>query len=126
MEIRTIGIDLGKKTFHLIGVDERGKVVAKKCLSRTQLLQFTSNLPSCLIGMEACCGAPMLGSSLAEQGHDVRLIPAQFVKPFVKGNKNDYLYHSDVRASWLALKRISSRLYKLIFEMKNTTARSSL
>ncbi len=91
MDVRTIGIDLGKRTFHLIGLDQHGKVVTKKCLSRPQLIVFTADLRSCLIGMEACCGAHLLGASLAGQGHDVRLIPAQFVKPFVKGNKNDYL-----------------------------------
>ncbi|MGH9547463.1 MAG: IS110 family transposase [Terriglobales bacterium] len=52
---------------------------------------YTANLPSCLIGMEACCGAHFLGARLVTQGHEVRLIPAQFVKPFVKSNKNDYI-----------------------------------
>ncbi len=91
MEVRTLGIDLGKSTFHVIGLNDRGKVVVRKCFSRRQLLLFTANLRCCLIGMEACCGAHRLGASLTEQGHHVRLIPAQFVKPFVKGNKNDYL-----------------------------------
>ncbi len=91
MDVRIIGLDLGKNTFHLIGLDEHGKKVLRKCFSRTQLLLFTANLPTCLIGMEACCGSHMLGTRLAEQGHQVRLIPAQFVKPFVQGNKNDYL-----------------------------------
>lgn len=91
MEIRTIGIDLGKSVFHLVGLDERGSIVAKKHFSRGQLLTYTANLPSCLIGMEACCGAHFLGALLVRQGHRVRLIPAQFVKPFVKSNKNDYL-----------------------------------
>ena len=91
MEIRTIGIDLGKTVFHLVAVDARGKVVARKKCSRTQLLRFTSNLPSCLIGMEACAGSHFLGRALREQGHDVRLMPAQYVKPYVKTNKNDYI-----------------------------------
>jgi transposase len=65
-------------------------VVRKKC-SRTQLLRFTSNLRSCLIGMEACGGSHFLGRALREQGHDVRLMPAQYVKPYVKTNKNDYI-----------------------------------
>jgi transposase len=91
MDVRTIGIDLGKRTFHLIGLDPHGHVVTRKCFSRTQLITFMANLRSCLIGMEACCGAHLLGATLAAQGHDVRLIPAQFVKPFVKSNKNDYL-----------------------------------
>ena len=91
MEIRTIGIDLGKTVFHLVGVNARGEVVVRKKCSRTQLLRFTSNLPSCLIGMEACAGSHFLGRALREQGHDARLMPAQYVKPYVKTNKNDYI-----------------------------------
>ena len=91
MEIRTVGIDLGKSVFHLVGLDQRGNIVAKKHFSRTQLLAYTANLPPCLFGMEACCGAHFLGALLVKQGHQVRLIPAQFVKPFIKSNKNDYL-----------------------------------
>jgi transposase len=91
MEIHTIGIDLGKTTFHVVGLDKRGEVVAKKRFSRNQLLNYTANLSLCLIAMEACCGAHFLGTALVAQGHQVRLIPAQFVKPFVKSNKNDYV-----------------------------------
>jgi len=91
MEIRTIGIDLGKTVFHLVGVNARGEVVVCKKSSRVQLLRFTSNLRACLIGMEACGGSHFLGRALREQGHDVRLMPAQYVKPYVKTNKNDYI-----------------------------------
>lgn len=91
MEIRTIGIDLGKTVFHLVGVNVRGEVVVRKKCSRTQLLRFTSNLRVCLIGMEACGGSHFLGRALRDQGHDVRLMPAQYVKPYVKTNKNDYI-----------------------------------
>jgi len=91
MEIRTIGIDLGKTVFHLVGVNARGEVVVRKKCSRTQLLRFTSNLPACLIGMEACGGSHFLGRALREQGHDARLMPAQYVTPYVKTNKNDYI-----------------------------------
>src|SRR6201984_2071335 len=91
MEIRTIGIDLGKTVFHLVGVNARGEVVVRKKCSRTQLLRFTSNLRKCLIGMEACGGSHFLGRALREQGHDVGLMPAQYVKPYVKRNKNDYI-----------------------------------
>jgi transposase len=91
MEIRTIGIDLGKTVFHLVGINARGEVVVRKKCSRTQLLRFTSNLRVCLIGMEACGGSHFLGRALREQGHDVRLMPAQYVKPYVKTNKNDYI-----------------------------------
>jgi transposase len=90
MKVDTIGIDLGKTVFHLIGLDEPGNVVVKKRCSRTQLLRFTAKAPACLIGMEACCGSHHLGAALTAQGHRARLIPPQFVRPFVKSNKNDY------------------------------------
>ena len=90
MQIRSIGIDLGKTIFHLVALGSRGKVVVRKKLSRQQLLLYTANLPSSLIGMEACVGSHFLGRVLREQGHEVRLIPAQFMRPFVKSNKNDY------------------------------------
>lgn len=91
MHITSIGIDLGKTTFHLVALGEHGKVVVRKKFSRGQLLAYTANLQCSLIGMEACSGAHFLGASLRSQGHDVRLLPAQFVKPFLKSNKNDFL-----------------------------------
>jgi transposase len=91
MPIASIGIDIGKTTFHLVALGERSKVLARKKFSRTQLLTYTANLPASLIGIEACSGAHFIGAALRSQGHDVRLIPAQFVKPFVKSNKNDFL-----------------------------------
>jgi len=106
MEIRTIGIDLGKTVFHLVGVNARGEVVVRKKCSRLQLLRFTSNLVECLIGMEACAGSHFLGRALREQGHDVRLMPAQYVKPYVKTNKNDYI---DAEAIAEAVTRPSMR-----------------
>lgn len=90
MNVRVIGIDLGKTIFHLIGMEEDGTVVLKKRFSRSQLLKFLVNVPPCLIGMEASCGCHHIGRQLVAFGHDVRLIPAQFVKPFVKSQKNDY------------------------------------
>jgi transposase len=91
MELHTIGIDLGKTVFHLVGLNLRGEVLVRKKVSRKQLLQFTANLHVDLIGMEACGGAHFLGRALREQGHEVRLMPAQYVKPYVKTNKNDYI-----------------------------------
>lgn len=88
MHIATIGIALGKTTFHLVALDDHGKVVIKKKFSRKQLLAYTANLQPALVGIEACSG---VGATLRDQGHDVRLIPAQFVKPFRKSNKNDFL-----------------------------------
>jgi transposase len=91
MEIYTIGIDLGKTVFHMVGLNVRGEAVVRKKFSRTQLLRFTAKLRVELIGMEACGGAHFLGRALREQGHEVRLIPAQYVKPYVKTNKSDYI-----------------------------------
>ena len=91
MELHTIGIDLGKTVFHLVGLNLRGEVVVRKKFSRQQLLHFTANLQVELIGMEACGGAHFLGRALREQGHEVRLMPAQYVKPYVKTNKNDFI-----------------------------------
>jgi transposase len=91
MQIRSVGIDLGKTTFHLVALGDNGKVLLKKKFTQKQLITFTANLQTTLIGLEACSGAHFLGRALREQGHDVKLIPAQFVKPFVKSNKNDFL-----------------------------------
>jgi transposase len=90
MQIRSIGIDLGKTTFHLVALGTRSQIVLRKKLSRSQLLVYTAKLSPTLIGMEAGVGSHFLGRALREQGHEVRLIPAQFVRPFVKSNKNDY------------------------------------
>ena len=81
MEIHTIGIDLGKTVFHLVGLNPRGEVVVRKKCSRNQILRFTANLRVCLIGMEACGGAHFLGRALREQGHDVRLMPTRKLSP---------------------------------------------
>lgn len=91
MHIHTIGVDLGKTVFHLVGLSLRGEVVVHRKFSRTQLLQFTANVQVDLIGMEACAGAHFLGRALREQGHEVRIIPAQYVKPYVKTNKSDFI-----------------------------------
>jgi transposase len=91
MELHTIGIDLGKTAFHLVGVNLHGEIVVRKKFSRKQLLHFTANLQVELIGMEACGGAHFLGRALREQGHEVRLMPAQYVKPYIKTNKNDFI-----------------------------------
>ena len=91
MEIRSVGIDLGKTTFHLVALGDNCKVLLKKKFTQKQLIAFTANMQTCLIGMEACSGSHFLGRALRAQGHDVKLIPAQFVKPFVKSNKNDFI-----------------------------------
>jgi transposase len=91
MQIHSVGIDLGKTTFHLVALGAAGKVLLRKKFSRKQLLAYTANMQTSLTGLEACSGAHFLGRALRKQGHDVRLIAAQFVKPFVKSNKNDFV-----------------------------------
>ena len=88
--IATIGIDIGKNTFLLVGLDQRGVIVLQQKVSRGQLERRLANIARCLIGMEACSGSHHIGRQLAALGHDARLIPAQYVKPFLKGQKNDY------------------------------------
>jgi transposase len=91
MQIHSVGIDLGKTTFHLVALGAAGTVLVRKKFSQRQLLTYTANMPTSLIGLEACSGSHFLGRELRKQGHDVRLIAAQFVKPFVKSNKNDFV-----------------------------------
>ncbi len=88
--VATLGIDIGKNSFHLVGLDARGAIVLRQKLSRGQVEQRLANMPSCLIGMEACVGAHHLSRQLLALGHDVKLIPAQFVIPFRKSHKR---YH---------------------------------
>ncbi len=89
MKITTIGIDLAKNVFQVHGVDEHGKPVIKKQLKRHQMAEYFVNLPPCLIGMEACGGAHYWARKLQGMGHTVRLIAPQYVKPYVKSQKND-------------------------------------
>jgi len=91
MKISVLGIDLGKNSFHLYGVDERGQPVLRKKLSRQKLLEFMAQQVPCRVGMEACGGAHHLARTLQGYGHEVRLMSPQFVKPYVKSNKNDFL-----------------------------------
>jgi transposase len=89
MKITTVGIDLAKNVFAIHGVNEHGRTVLKKVLKRDQVAAFFANLPACLIGMEACASAHYWARKLQGKGHTVRLIAPQFVKPYVKSNKND-------------------------------------
>ena len=89
MKITTTGIDLAKNVLQVHGVDERGKVLLKKQLKRDQMITFFANLPACLIGMEACGSAHFWANKLQGLGHTVKLMAPQFVKPYVKTNKND-------------------------------------
>jgi transposase len=88
--VAVLGIDIGKNTFHLVGLNERGAIILRRKLSRGQLEAKLANLPPCLIGMEACVGAHHLSRRLKALGHDARLMPARYVRAYLKGNKNDF------------------------------------
>ena len=87
--LRTVAIDLGKKVFHLVGSDTAGTICWRKRLTRQTLMPFIAQLPPVRIGLEACGGAHDWARRFREQGHEVKLMAPQFVKPFVKSNKND-------------------------------------
>ena len=89
MQVTTLGIDLAKNVFQVHGIDEHGKVILKKQLKRAQMAPYFINLPPCLIGIEACGSAHHWARKLQAMGHTVRLMAPQFVKPYVKTNKND-------------------------------------
>src|SRR6267142_630442 len=88
--IAVIGIDIGKNSFHVVGHDARGAIVLRQKWSRGQVEARLANIPPCLIGMEACVGAHHLSRKLASLGHDARLMPAKYVRPYSKGQKNDF------------------------------------
>ncbi|PLX83762.1 MAG: IS110 family transposase [Desulfuromonas sp.] len=102
MNITTVGLDLAKNVFHVVCFNKRFKEVKKRMLRRSQVLQFFAQLPSCRIGMEACASSHYWGRELRTLGHEVKLIPPQYVKPYLRGNKNDY---NDSRAIAEALTR---------------------
>jgi len=89
MKLSTIGIDLAKRVFQVHGVDEAGRVVLRRQVRRSQFLEVFSQIEPCLVGMEACGSANHWARELKKLGHEVRLISPQFVKPYVKSNKND-------------------------------------
>jgi transposase len=89
MKITTVGVDLAKNVFQVHGVDGRGKALLRKQLKRTEMMTFFAKLPPCLIGMEACSSAHHWARKFIALGHEVRLMAPQFVKPYVKTNKND-------------------------------------
>jgi transposase len=90
-EVTLIGIDLGKHSFHVHGQDRQGKALLRKKFSRKQLIEFLATFHPCTVVMEACAGAHYMARLLAGYGHEVKLISPQFVRPFVKSNKNDFI-----------------------------------
>ena len=88
-EITTIGLDLAKHVFQIHGIDAQGTTVLRKRLRRGQVLAFFSRIPRCVVGLEACATAHYWARKLGALGHEVRLMPAQYVKAYIKGNKHD-------------------------------------
>jgi transposase len=88
--LAVVGIDIGKNSFHVVGLDLRGAIVLRQKWSRGQIWERFANMPPCLIGMEACVGAHHLSRRLKTLGHDPRLMPAKYVRPYSKGQKNDF------------------------------------
>ena len=89
-DIAVIGIDIGKNSFHIVGLDDRGAIVLRQKWSRGQVEARLANVPPYLIGIEACVGAHHLSRKLKALGHDARLMPAKYVRPYSKGQKNDF------------------------------------
>ena len=89
MQIAVLGIDLGKNSCSIVGLDVSGRVVLRRRLHRDGVVKLAAGLSSCIMAMEACCGAHHLGRTLREQGHEVRLMSPEYVRPYVKAHKND-------------------------------------
>src|SRR5215216_1517280 len=106
VEIKTIGLDLAKHVFQVHGVDAAGECVLRKRLRRGQVISFFAQLPRCLVGIEACATAHYWARELQAAGHEVRLMPAQYVKAYVKRNKNDA---ADAEAICEAVRRPTMR-----------------
>lgn len=89
MNITTVGMDLAKNVFHIVGLDAHGHEKMKKRLSRNEVLKHFANLPACVVGMEACASSHYFARELRKLGHEAKLIPPQYVKAYVRGHKND-------------------------------------
>lgn len=88
--LASVGIDIGKEVFHLVGFDLNGKIVLRRKIRRLALVSELEKLPPCIIGMEACLSAHFVSRTVRKLGHEPRIIPAIYVKPYLKGQKNDY------------------------------------
>ena len=90
MDIAVLGVDLGKNVCSVVGLDASGAVVMRRKVRRETLVRLAETLPPCIVGMEACLSAHCVSRTLRALGHEPRIVPAIYVKPFVKGQKNDY------------------------------------
>jgi transposase len=89
MDISVLGVDLGKNSCSVVGLDKTGRVVIRRRMRRETVISFAAGLPPCVVAMEACCGAHHMGRALAAQGHSIRLMSPEYVRPYVKAQKND-------------------------------------
>jgi transposase len=89
MEIITVGIDLAKSTFSLVGMNKQGKILLRKTLNRKRLLPYIANMPKAVIAMEACSGAHYWARQFQALGHEIKIIAAKYIAPYRKGVKND-------------------------------------
>jgi transposase len=105
-----VGIDLGKNWFHVVGLDEGGATILRKRLNRAQLAEYAATAPQCIVATESCPGSQYWGRVFTAAGHEVRILPAQFVKPYLKANKNDF---NDAAAIAEAASRASMRYVPL-------------
>ena len=115
MSIVTLGIDLGKNSCSLVGLNQQGAVVLRRRMRRESIVALTAKLPACTVAMEACCGAHHLGRVLAKQGHTIRLMSPEYVQPYVKPQKND---DRDAEAIAEAATRPTMRFVELKSEEK--------
>jgi transposase len=118
-EVTTIGLDIAKNVFHAHGADASGKPLFSRKISRTKLLEFFAKQPRCLVALEACGGAHHWARELTQQGHQVKLIPPSYVKPFVKRNKNDAV---DAEAICEAAQRPNMRFVAIKSEEQQASA----
>jgi transposase len=91
MTTQTLGLDIGKSSFHAVGLHSAGAIVHRHHYTRATMMRFMANLPSCVVGMESCVGSQHQARRFGEHGHTVKLMAPQFVKPYVKSNESDYL-----------------------------------
>jgi transposase len=131
MKLKRLGIDLAKNVYQVHGVDESDKVIINKALNRTQFRRFLMNLEPTLIGMEACGGAHYWGRELVGMGHDARLIPPQFVKPYVKSHKNDAVDAEAIceavsrpNMRFVAIKSIDQQAMQLVHRVRSRIVRA--
>lgn len=118
-EVTTIGLDIAKNVFHAHGADASGRALFSRKISRTKLLEFFARQPRCMVALEACGGAHHWARELTLLGHEVKLIPPAYVKPFVKRNKNDAV---DAEAICEAAQRPSMRFVAIKSEAQQASA----